>query len=53
MFKELTDSDIRLKMYQRNIEDIEEMMTPFGFTNDIDDEDNTFVEDGLRWKIVS
>ena len=51
MFKDLTDKDIRLKMYQQHIDDIEEMMTPFGFSSEHDDE-KVIYEDGVRWSIV-
>lgn len=30
-FKDLTDSDIRLKMHEKNIQQLEEELTPFGF----------------------
>ena len=52
MFKELTDKDIRQSMYERNISDIEEMMTPFGFSSEHDDNDKVYTdEDGIRWTL--
>jgi len=52
MFKELTDKDIRQSMYERNISDIEEMMTPFGFSSEHDDNDKVYTdEDGVRWTL--
>lgn len=53
MFKDLTDKDIRTKLYKQHIDDIEEMLTPFGFSSEHDEDDNTFYEDGLRWTVVS
>ena len=48
-FRELHDSDVRLRMYQEQKEAIEADMAPFGFVSDgLDDE--TFVDgDGDRW----
>jgi len=51
-FKELTDLDIRTKLYQDKMAQIEEDLAPFGF---IDDGfmDNTFVDqEGNRWNVV-
>ena len=48
-FRELHDSDVRLRMYQEQKEAIEADMAPFGFVSDgLDDE--TFVDsEGDRW----
>ena len=48
-FRELHDSDVRLRMYQEQKEAIEADMAPFGFVSDgLDDE--TFTDDeGDRW----
>jgi len=47
-FKELTDQDVRKRLYQEQKEQIEADMAPFGFISDgLDDE--TFVADGDRW----
>ena len=49
-FRELHDSDVRLRMYQEQKEAIEADMAPFGFVSDgLDDE--TFVDsEGDRWE---
>ena len=47
-FKELTDQDVRKRLYQEQKEQIEADMAPFGFISDgLDDE--SFVADGDRW----
>ena len=49
-FRELHDSDVRLRMYQEQKEAIEADMAPFGFVSD-GLEDETFVdEEGDRWE---
>ncbi len=58
-FKNLTDMDVRLAMYQQDIEKIEEDMLPFGYYNDgIEDfeekeEDEKWSNDGDNWIITS
>ena len=48
-FKELTDQDVRKRLYEEQKNQIEQDMAPFGFINDGLD-DNSFVdEDGDRW----
>ena len=48
-FKELTDQDIRKRLYEEQKNQIEQDMAPFGFMNDGLDE-GTFVDaDGDRW----
>lgn len=48
-FKDLTDLDIRSKLYQEKIQQIEEDLAPFGFIDDGLDE-QTFVDnEGTRW----
>jgi len=48
-FKELTDQDVRKRIYQEQKNQIEQDMAPFGFINDGLD-DTTFVDDdGDRW----
>jgi len=51
-FKELTDQDVRKRLYQEQKEQIEADMAPFGFISDGLDED-TFVADGDRWSKAS
>lgn len=50
-FKELTDQDIRKRLYDEQKNQIEQEMSPFGFiSNGLNDEENTFVDiDGTRW----
>jgi hypothetical protein len=47
-FKELTDQDVRKRLYEENKNQIEQDMAPFGFLNDGLDEDS-FIKDGDRW----
>tara|TARA_B100001559_G_scaffold320884_1_gene334685 strand:+ start:782 stop:2428 length:1647 start_codon:yes stop_codon:yes gene_type:complete len=48
-FKELTDQDVRKRLYEEQKNQIEQDMAPFGFIND-GLEDSTFVDnDGDRW----
>ena len=50
-FKELTDQDVRKRLYEEQRNQIEQDMAPFGFISDGMDE-NTFVDDdGDRWFI--
>ena len=51
-FKELTDLDIRSKLYQEKMQQIEEDLAPFGFIDDGFSE-NTFVDnEGNRWNVA-
>ena len=48
-FKELTDQDVRKRLYEEQKNQIEQDMAPFGFIND-GFEDSSFVDsDGDRW----
>ena len=48
-FKELTDQDVRKRLYEEQKDQIEQDMAPFGFINDGLD-DNSFVDaEGDRW----
>jgi len=50
-FKELTDQDVRKRLYEEQKNQIEQDMAPFGFISDGLDE-NTFVDDdGDRWYV--
>jgi hypothetical protein len=57
-FKNLTDMDVRLAMYQQDIEKIEEDMLPFGYyldgTDDFDDaeEDKKWGSSDEGWHIT-
>jgi hypothetical protein len=49
-FKELTDQDIRKRIYQEQKNQIEQDMSPFGFISDGLNSNETFVDDqGNRW----
>ena len=50
-FKELTDQDVRKRLYEEQKNQIEQDMAPFGFMMDgLNDEENSFVDDeGDRW----
>ena len=47
-FKELTDQDVRKRLYEDQKDQIEKDMAPFGFISD-GLEDDEFIEDGDRW----
>ena len=50
-FKELTDQDLRLKIYQERIRSMEAEVIPFGFIGD--ENQSSFVDaDGQRWETV-
>jgi len=52
-FKELTDQDVRKRLYEEQKNQIEQDMAPFGFMNDGMDE-GTFVDtEGDRWSTAS
>ena len=52
-FKEMTDQDVRAKMYEEQQNAIEQDMAPFGFMND-GLEDDSFVDDqGEKWTPVT
>jgi len=48
-FKELTDQDIRKRLYEEQKNQIEQDMAPFGFLNDGLDDDSFVDGDGDRW----
>lgn len=50
-FKEMTDNDIRQRIYDEQKNQIEQDMSPFGFISDgLNDEEQSFVDvDGDRW----
>jgi len=47
-FRELTDVNVREKMYKQQMLQIEEELTPFGFIDD-GSEETMFVEDNIVW----
>jgi len=52
-FKELTDQDVRARMYEEQKNAIEQDMAPFGFLDDGINDENSFVdEQGERWTPV-
>ena len=52
-FKEMTDQDVRARMYEEQQNAIEQDMAPFGFVND-GVEDESFQDDsGERWTPVT
>jgi len=50
-FKELTDLDIRTKLYQEKMQQIEEDLAPFGFVDDGLEETSFIDNEGNRWHI--
>jgi hypothetical protein len=50
-FKEMTDNDVRKRIYEEQKNQIDQDMSPFGFISDgINDEEQSFVDvDGDRW----
>ena len=52
-FKELTDQDVRARLYEEQAHAIEQDMAPFGFMDD-GLEDDSFVDDkGEKWTPVT
>jgi hypothetical protein len=51
-FKDMTDVDVRKKMYSEQMEQIEDELTPFGAINN-GTEEEVFVESGDVWKVDS
>ena len=51
-FKELTDQDVRKRLYDEQKNQIEQDMAPFGFMSDgLDDQDSFVDKDGDRWHV--
>ena len=50
-FKELTDQDVRKRLYEEQKNQIEQDMSPFGFIMDGLDDDTIIDDDGDVWKI--
>ena len=48
-FKEMTDQDVRKKLYEDQKNQIEQDMAPFGFINDGMGDDQFVDESGDRW----
>lgn len=52
-FKDLTNVNLRKELYEQRIKMIEEEVTPFGFINNGEDEDKTFVDgSGQVWEEI-
>ena len=52
-FKELTDQDVRKRLYEEQKNQIEQDMSPFGFIMDGLDDEGTFVDaEGDRWNTM-
>ena len=52
-FKEMTDMDVRAKLYEEQANAIEQDMAPFGFMNDGLEEETIIDDAGERWTHVS
>jgi len=52
-FKELTEQDVRKRLYEEQKNQIEQDMAPFGFLNDGLDEDGFVDSEGDRWTVAS
>jgi len=51
-FKEMTDNDVRKRIYEEQKNQIEQDMAPFGFVSDgLDDSESFIDEDGDRWHV--
>ena len=50
-FKELTDQDVRKRLYEEQKNQIEQDMAPFGFMSDGLDDDSFVDKDGDLWKV--
>jgi len=51
-FKELTDQDVRKRLYEEQKNQIEQDMAPFGFLDDGINDESSFVDsDGERWHL--
>jgi hypothetical protein len=51
-FKEMTDQDVRARMYSEQQNAIEQDMAPFGFVNDGLEEDTIIDDKGEVWQPV-
>jgi len=54
-FKEMTDNDVRKRIYEEQKNQIEQDMSPFGFISDGLDDMEAFVEEGTgdRWMFAT
>jgi hypothetical protein len=49
-FKSITGSDIRKDLYEEQMKNLEEEMTPFGFVNDGNEYESYTDRSGTAWK---
>ena len=50
-FKELTDFDLREKMYHEKMKEIDESYLPFGFIDDGIEQETIVDDTGTRWSV--
>jgi len=50
-FREMTDNDVRKRIYEEQKDQIEQDMAPFGFISDGLSDDESFMEGGDRWTV--
>ena len=48
-FKEMTDNDVRKRIYEEQKNQIEQDMAPFGFISDGINDTDSFVDSGETW----
>lgn len=53
LFKEMTDTDARRRMFDEKIQNLEEQILPFGFINDGDNGTGFLDDDGTLWHNVN
>jgi hypothetical protein len=52
LFKEMTDTDARKRLFEEKVQNIEEQILPFGFINDGDNGTGFLDDDGTLWHTV-
>jgi hypothetical protein len=53
LFKEMTDTDARKRLFEEKIQNLEEQILPFGFINDGDNGTGFLDDDGTLWHTVN
>jgi hypothetical protein len=51
-FKDLLDQDLRLKLFEERMRQLEDEVLPLGFVSDGTEEDIFIDSDGERWTVV-
>ena len=51
-FKDLLDQDLRLKLFEERMKQLEDEILPLGFVSDGTEEDIFIDSDGERWTVV-